>query len=266
MKMIITFLIIFSIPIVAQDFLNVHYNTGVVENTSIDALYKITFSPNGDQINFYLSNSVVASLNTSEVQALSFDNKGSGNLLPVELSSLTYSANGQNVNLAWVTQTEKNSNKFEIQRKLVDSEWTTLGIVKAAVLSNSPKHYSYIDIKVQSGKYLYRLKMIDNDGSFEYSTVVDVDIAVPKEFKLTQNYPNPFNPETKISYNIPLDGIVSLTVFDILGKEIVSLVKENKKAGSYDITFDGSRFTSGVYFCKMTTNRFTSSIKMLLIK
>ena len=167
---------------------------------------------------------------------------------------------------AWVTQTEKNSNKFEIQRKLVTSDWTTLGSVKAAVLSNSPKQYLYTDNKLQSGKYQYRLKMIDNDGSFEYSKAIEVDISSPKEFKLSQNFPNPFNPETKISYNIPIDGVVTLRVYDIMGREVVSLVNENKKTGSYDVTFDGNRFASGVYFCKMTAKNFASSIKMLMIK
>jgi hypothetical protein len=266
MKTIITFLILFSIQLYSQDFLNVHYVSGTVENTSIDALSKITFSLSGEQTNFYLTNSVVAVLNTSEVKMLTFDNTGSGNVLPVELASFTCSVNGQSINLTWVTQTEKNSNKFEIQRSLVNSEWITLGSVKAAVLSNSPKQYSFMDNKLQSGKYQYKLKMIDNDGSFAYSKVIEVEIGVPKEFKLSQNYPNPFNPETKIVYNIPIDGVVTLIVYDIMGKEVISLVNENKKAGNYDVKFDGSRFASGVYFCRMTAKNFTSSIKMLMIK
>jgi len=266
MKIIITFLILFSFQLYSQDFLNVHYVSGTVENTSIDVLNKITFSQSGDQINFYLTNSVVAALNTSGIQMLTFDNTGSGNVLPVELSSFTCTANGQSVNLTWVTQTEKNSNKFDVQRELVNSEWITLGSVKAAVLSNSTKQYSYTDNKLQSGKYQYRLKIIDNDGSFEYSKAIEVDISSPKEFKLSQNYPNPFNPETKIVYNIPIDGVVKLIVYDIMGKEVVSLVNENKKAGVYDVSFDGSRFASGVYFCRMTAKNFTSSIKMLMIK
>jgi Secretion system C-terminal sorting domain len=266
MKTIITFLILFSIPLFSQDYLNVHYVSGTVENTSIDALSKITFSPDGDQINFYLTNSVVAALNISGIQMLTFDNNGNGNVLPVELSSFTSNANGRSVNLIWVTQTEKNSNKFDVQRELVNSEWITLGSVKAAVLSNSPKQYSYTDNKLLSGKYQYRLKMIDNDGSFAYSKVIEVDIAAPKEFKLSQNYPNPFNPETKIAYNIPIDGVVALMVYDIMGKEVISLINENKKAGSYEVTFDGSRLASGVYFCKMTAKNFTGSIKMILIK
>lgn len=266
MKVIITFLILFSIPLFSQDYLNAHYVSGTVENTLFDQLKKITFSPSGDQINFYLTNSVVATLNTSWVQKLTFDNSGSGNVLPVELSSFTCTINGCSVNLAWETNTEKNSNKFEVQRKIINSEWTTLGFIKAATLSSSPKQYSYTDNKLQSGKYQYRLKMTDNDGSFEYSKVIEADIAAPKEYKLSQNFPNPFNPETKIAYNIPADGIVTLIVYDIMGKEIVSLVNGNKKAGKYEVTFDGSRFASGVYLCKMTAKNFTSSIKMLMIK
>jgi hypothetical protein len=266
MKVIITFLLLFSIPIFSQDYLNVHYVNGTVENTPIDGLNKITFSPSGDQINFYLTNSVIAALDISGVQKLTFDDNGSGNVLPVELSSFTSSVNGQSVNLTWITQTENKSNKFEVQKRLVTSEWITLGSVKASGSSNSPKQYSYLDNKLLSGKYQYRLKMVDNDGSFTYSKVIEVDIAAPKEFKLFQNYPNPWNPTTKISYSLPTDGVITLIVYDIIGREVVTLVNENKKAGNYDVTFDGSRFASGVYICKMTAKNFTSSIKTLMIK
>jgi len=108
--------------------------------------------------------------------------------------------------------------------------------------------------------------MIDNDGTFEYSKVIEVDISVPKEFKLSQNFPNPFNPSTKIVYGIPLDGFVTLKVFDALGREAASLVNENKKAGSYEVTFSGSRLASGVYICKMSCATYSSSIKMLIMK
>ena len=108
MKIIITFLILFSFQVYSQDFLNVHYNTGVIEHASLDSLNKITF--NGDSIKFYLTNSVTATLNTSWVDKLTFDNSGYGNVLPVELSSFTSSVNGQNVNLtslsAYIAETK----------------------------------------------------------------------------------------------------------------------------------------------------------------
>jgi len=270
MKLLITFLIIVTIPLCSQTYLNVHYNDGTDRNTLLSSLIKITFTSNGNQTNFYYSETGFITQNTESIQKFIFDNSGTGDPLPVELSSFTCSLNGRNINLLWETQTEKNSNKFEIQRKLVNSstpaEWTVIGFVKASVLSNSPKQYSFSDKQLKPGKYNYRLKMIDNNGSFEYSKVIEADMAVPKEFKLSQNYPNPFNPNTRISYNIPIDGAVTLIVYDIIGMEVASLVNENKKAGSYDVTFDGSRLASGTYFCRMTAKNFTSSIKMIIIK
>ncbi len=91
-------------------------------------------------------------------------------------------------------------------------------------------------------------------------------------FNLFQNYPNPFNPTTTIKYSIPQRSIVNITVYNILGKKIITLVNEEKQAGNYEIKFDGSNFPSGVYFYKMQTNAsissstFTETKKFILLK
>lgn len=88
----------------------------------------------------------------------------------------------------------------------------------------------------------------------------------PFKFSLSQNYPNPFNPITMINFSIAKSGLVSLKVFDVLGKEVATLVNDQKVAGSYSIKFDGTDLSSGVYFYKMVTKEFTGVKKMLLIK
>lgn len=85
-------------------------------------------------------------------------------------------------------------------------------------------------------------------------------------FILEQNYPNPFNPTTKIKYQIPEAGFISLIVYDILGREVATLVNEEKPTGSYDIEFDGSGLSSGVYFYKLQTGNFSSIKKMILMR
>jgi len=88
----------------------------------------------------------------------------------------------------------------------------------------------------------------------------------PKQFSLYQNYPNPFNPTTKIKFNVPKSFIVTLKIFDILGREIAILVNEKLNAGEYEINFDGSNLSSGIYFYKLETNSFSETKKMLLLK
>ena len=94
---------------------------------------------------------------------------------------------------------------------------------------------------------------------------------MPEKFSLSQNYPNPFNPFTKITYNIPsLQGNhvfnVSLKVYDLMGKEIRTLVNQKQSAGTYEINFDGSNYASGIYFYTLTTDYYKETKKMILIK
>ncbi|MBC8043115.1 MAG: T9SS type A sorting domain-containing protein [Rhizobacter sp.] len=88
----------------------------------------------------------------------------------------------------------------------------------------------------------------------------------PKQFELSQNYPNPFNPATTIRYQLPSAGDVKLKVYDVLGREVASLVNERQKAGSYAVSFNASKLSSGVYFYRLTTGNFVQTKKMLLIK
>ena len=90
--------------------------------------------------------------------------------------------------------------------------------------------------------------------------------TIPTEFALYQNYPNPFNPGTVIKYEVPENSFVSLKVFDLLGKELVTLVNEEKSAGSYDVKFNAGQFASGFYIYTINAGDFTSTKKMLLMK
>ena len=186
--------------------------------------------------------------------------------LPVELGLLTAVANGRTVQLNWLTQTEKNSDKFNIERKTVGADWGLIGSVKAAVLSNSPKQYSFTDKNLQSGNYQYRLKMIDNDGTFEYSKVIETEVAIPKNYELSQNFPNPFNPNTVISYSLPLASNVRLIVYNSLGQTVKVLENGFKNAGSYSVSFNANELPTGTYFYKMEAGQFSQIKKMMLLK
>ena len=88
----------------------------------------------------------------------------------------------------------------------------------------------------------------------------------PEGFSLSQNYPNPFNPNTIINYQLSMFNFISLKVFDVLGNEVAILVNENKSPGSYEVEFDGSNFSSGIYFYTLKVGEFTETKRMLLIK
>ncbi len=87
-----------------------------------------------------------------------------------------------------------------------------------------------------------------------------------REFSLEQNYPNPFNPSTTIKYPIPIDGFVTLRVFNTIGEEVRTLVNEFKSAGNYEIHFDAEDLTSGIYIYRLEADNFNLTRKMILLK
>jgi pectin methylesterase-like acyl-CoA thioesterase len=193
--------------------------------------------------------------------------------LPVELSTFTAESNAASVLLKWSTSTEKNSYTFEVEKKQITSNtWQKIASVKAADLSNSPKYYSFTDKNVNTGKFNYRLKMVDNDGTFKYSAVVTADIVAPAKFDLLQNYPNPWNPTTRISYSLAFNSSVKLTLYNSLGESVKEIVNGIQNAGFYETTLDSKSLPSGVYFYKIQATssdgqqNFSSIKKMILLK
>jgi len=186
---------------------------------------------------------------------------------PVELVYFAGNLNGNNVDLRWRTETEVNNYGFDIERTKDNSDWLTIGFVEGYGNSNSPKQYNFSDADInQSGTYYYRLKQIDNDGTYEYSDVVSVEVGVPNNFYLSQNYPNPFNPETSIDFTLPEKQLVSLRIYNTLGELVGELVNEEREAGSYSVTFDASRLPSGVYIYRLQTSSFAANKKMTFLK
>ena len=198
--------------------------------------------------------------------------------LPVELSQFTAKVlrNG-GVQLNWRTETEVNNYGFEVERKLSSEQltvgnWENISFVEGHGNSNSPKEYEFIDDNVLSGKYAYRLKQIDNDGTFEYSKVIEVDIDAPIEYDLSQNYPNPFNPVTIINYSLPLKSQIELVVYNLLGESVIKLVNEEKEAGQHSVEFDATKLSSGIYLISIravglsSDANFTQVKKALLLK
>lgn len=194
--------------------------------------------------------------------------------VPVELSSFTARLTDNKVFLEWSTETEIGNYGFDVERSITNDDWKKIGFVPGSGNSSSIINYSFIDEDIPNASVLYyRLKQLDNDGSYEYSDEVLVAITATSDFDLHQNYPNPFNPSTKIKFQIsdlPAGrhgfGFVSLKVYDVIGNEIATLVNEEKAAGNYAVEFDATLLTSGIYFYRLQTNMFVKTKKMLLVK
>lgn len=186
-------------------------------------------------------------------------------IVPVELTSFAAASDKNDVILTWNTATELNNQGFEIQRKIT-GEFERVGFVEGKGTTTEAQNYLFRDKDLLSGNYTYRLKQTDFDGSFAYSDEVEIEISQPNVFYLGQNYPNPFNPSTNIKYSIPADGNVTLKMYDILGEEVSTLVNEYQQAGTFDVVFDGSNLSSGVYYYQLTSGELTSTKKMMLTK
>ncbi len=191
--------------------------------------------------------------------------------VPVELISFTADLINNTVKLQWKTATETNNYGFEIERnKLIDksyqTEWERIGFVEGNGTTTEEENYSFTDKTFEPGRYEYRLKQIDLDGSFEYSNIIEVEFLSPEEFSLSQNYPNPFNPSTTIEYTLPGSGNVKLIVINSLGEEVATLVNKYQESGSYKFNFDARDLASGIYFYKITAGTFANTKKMILMK
>ena len=185
--------------------------------------------------------------------------------VPVELATFTANIKNKLIELNWQTATEVNNYGFEVERSQNDN-WQKIGFVQGHGNSNSPKEYTFTDKPNKGSKFKYRLKQIDFDGQFEYSSEVEVDLDVPANFSVKQNFPNPFNPTTKIEFSIPIDNNVEIKVFNVIGMEVATLLNEQRQAGTYNIEFNASNLSSGIYFYKITSGKFSEIRKMILLR
>jgi hypothetical protein len=136
--------------------------------------------------------------------------------------------------------------------------------------------YQSANVLVLNTNYFWRVRFFNSVGGGAWSdtwhfktaptSLTIVESGIPKAFKLYNNYPNPFNPATKIKFDIPFQTNVRLTIFDINGREMKTLVNGNFASGSYEYQWNAETMASGIYFCHLQTDSYSESVKMLLIK
>jgi hypothetical protein len=153
---------------------------------------------------------------------------------------------------------EFNISEYSITAKYWDkmhNMWQEFGNI---VLDPASNTLSFSSNTVSNFIIITGTETVTESGSDNVNTV--------NEFSLSQNFPNPFNPVTTIEYTIPKEGFVTLTVYNILGQEVANLVSEEKKPGLYEVSFDGSKLTSGVYLYQLQMNSYTATKKLILMK
>ena len=191
--------------------------------------------------------------------------------IPVELTSFTVSSENGKVHLLWETATELNNAGFSIERSKDNIRFSEIVFIEGNGTTTEKSSYSYTDNSTLAGKYYYRLKQVDLDGSFHYSKTVEVDLGIPKQFSLDQNYPNPFNPRTTIRFALPVNAKVNIKLYNTLGQEVVNILNSDLSAGVHETIFNASNLSSGVYFYRLEAHgidgsNFISTKRMLLMK
>ncbi len=239
-------------------------NTLPFVNLPVNAAWRFATPNPFTKIWYYTAAKTSVQLSNSNINYVVI---GGEMIAPVELSSLVAIADGRDVRIEWQTKTEVNSSLFQVERTLVkpntDKIWSKVGEVRASGNSNSPKDYSFVDQKLNSGKYSYRLKMIDNFGKIEYSKEVEGEVALPKEYSISQNYPNPFNPTTRIDYQLPFDSRVTVELFIITGEKVATIVNNELMAGYYTVEVNSSalNLASGVYIYRISAHGLNANIQ-----
>ncbi len=200
--------------------------------------------------------------------------------------------------LTWVHNMEPDMIQNSLKRYKIYRAYDALNTVPnnyseiADILINKDTNPSYIDYSVYSDcngigqgdvyRIRYKIEAVDSTNRASvYSDFVSfisqyldrggddspvINPELPKKYDLSQNYPNPFNPVTRINFAIPKQGFVTLKIYDVTGREVKVLVNEFKQAGYYTVDFNGSSLASGVYFCRIQSNDFTHTKRMVLIK
>lgn len=192
-------------------------------------------------------------------------------IVPVELTSFAAIGTRDGVQLNWETATEINNHRFEIERSNDSQNFTIVGFVNGRGTTTEKSSYSFIDKGLNEGKYYYRLKQVDYNGAYEYSQVIEVEFSVPQVFSLAQNYPNPFNPSTTLSFGLPVESNITLSVYNSLGELVKVVAQGTLQAGTHNMNFEAVDLPSGIYMYTLNAKgsdgvEFTQTAKMLLLK
>jgi hypothetical protein len=197
--------------------------------------------------------------------------------LPIQLASFTgHEQSNSSVLLEWRTISELNNYGFFVERR-EESEPDFSELPNAFIpghgTTNEPQDYSYVDATVSQGNWQYRLKQVDLDATVHYTDPISINVltdvngnSLTAAYQLFQNYPNPFNPSTTIRFALAQPGQTMLRVFDVLGREVATLVNERMAAGQHGVEWAPTNLPSGVYYCRLEAVGYVNTQKLVMLK
>jgi hypothetical protein len=146
------------------------------------------------------------------------------------------------------------------------SSFVRVGFIQGAGTSTASQSYEFTDHPGVAGRYAYRVTTLDRDGTLYHGLEIETQVAAPASPELFNNYPNPFNPTTVVRFALPQSGQVNVTVVDMLGRHVATLVDGHRDAGIFAATWDASSLPSGVYFCRLAIDGAVVVRSMQLVK
>lgn len=192
-------------------------------------------------------------------------------IVPVELVSFTAEVTEAGVMLNWRTLSELNNKGFRVLRSEDRENYRSVEFIDGNGTTTSGNSYTYFDQLSGNGTFYYKLVQTDFDGAEKTYGPIEVNFEGVTSYALNQNYPNPFNPVTTINYSIPVSGKVNITVYDILGNKVTTLVNSLMEQGSYEVAFYAGDLSSGMYVYTINVqgsdgSNFMDTQKMMLMK
>lgn len=226
-------------------------NTAVISGDRADAALGLAIEPSGDI--------VLAGVTEWEDGDDTFRNialarfVGDSAPLPVELTSFEAMLDGEEVVLAWTTASETNNAGFDVQVRAdrPDGVWEHLAFVEGGGTTHTPRFYQHRVASLSGGVHRFRLKQIDTDGTIAFSPVVEVQVGAPLRFALHGAYPNPSGGITTIPFEMAQTGIVQMSIYDMLGRQVAVLVDEEHAPGHYDVQLDARPLSAGLYVYRL---------------
>lgn len=186
--------------------------------------------------------------------------------LPVELTQFEAMVDGAGVVLNWATASELNNAGFEVQQKSSNG-YEMIGFVEGQGTTNDAQRYVFSTSQLNAGKYTFRLKQVDFDGAFAFSSEVEVTIGADEDLSLSEAYPNPFNPVTAMTLTVAKGQRVSVDVYNIQGQKVGSLFSDYLEANqAREIRFEAGSLPSGSYLIRASGEQEIASRMITLVK